>query len=121
MKNVIVVCRADPKSSRWPRPIPSVWPKNSFRPFDSRDVRGATPGPAFVELAGEADIAGATRPCEADIPCWGSGWPLPLRNLLNRLISICCVYAGFHRQRLDRRFARRFFGSGIASGFLRGG
>src|ERR1700704_5627387 len=106
MKKVIVVCRAGPKSSRWPRPMPSNWHRNSFRPLESRNARGTrlgfVPDPVFIAFTCRADAAVATRPrADANVGL-GKFWLLPLRNLSNRLISIRTVTAGFHGQWLER-------------------
>src|SRR5258708_15335017 len=106
MKKVIVVCRAGPRSSRWPRPIPSNCQRNSFRPFESRDTRGTTPGvgpaPLFVAFTGEAATAAAARPCEDVTAGPGTLGPLLVRNLSNKLILVLHICTGFHRQGLDR-------------------
>src|SRR3977135_559097 len=106
MKKVIVVCRAGPKPRRWLRPMPTSWHRNSFRPLESRNVRGTmlglVPGPVFIAFAGGADAAVATRPRADANAGRGKFWLLPLRNLSNRLISVGTVTAGFHGQRLER-------------------
>src|SRR5882762_4016971 len=123
MKKVMVVCRAGPRSSKWPRPIPSNWHRNSLRPLESRDTRGITvglaPGPALaVFFTGEAATAAATRPCEDVTAGPGTFWLLPVRNLSNRLILVRHVCTGFHRQGLDRRGAGRFFMSAGVAGIF---
>src|SRR6266699_4101994 len=113
MKKVIVVCRAGPRSNRWPRPIPSKWHRNSFRPFESRDTRGTMLGlgadPDFVTFGVEEATPGPTRPRTDGTAGRGAFWSLPVRSLSNRLILVRHICTGFHRQGLDRRGAGQFF------------
>src|ERR1700675_1004263 len=104
----MVVCRADPRSRRWPRPIPSNWHRNSFNPFESRFTCEAALDPVFVTFTGAAATADATCTRGDAIPCRGRGAPWSVRNLSNKLILIGRVCARLHGHGLERRRAGRF-------------
>src|SRR4029077_18322504 len=98
MKKVIVVCRAGPRSSKWPWPIPSSCQRNSFRPFDWRPAFCATLAAAMVGvvrvLATLIAVAGWIFP--GGIRLSGKAGPWPGRVLPKKLILVAFISARLH-------------------------
>src|ERR1019366_4324010 len=101
MKNVIVVCLAGPRSSKWPRPIPSSCNKNSFSPLESRLLRETTSGPAGEVLTFVAVIDVGAYTFTGAVLRRGIPGLFPARNVLNRLILVRYVTGRFRRYRLQ--------------------
>src|ERR1019366_6301580 len=96
MKKVIVVCRAGPRSNKWPWPIPSSCQRNSLRPLDWRPPFGATPDlaggvPAF---ATDTAVAGWIFP-GGECLC-GKAETWPGSNLLKKFILVPVLSACLH-------------------------
>src|SRR5712672_2813516 len=111
MKKLRVVWRAGPISSNWPRPIPSNWDKNSFSPFERRDVHAAVAEGEtdFVPFIGLTATAAATWLRAGGGNLDGSGALVTVRNLSNRLILVRGVSGCFHCQGLDWGCSGSFF------------
>src|SRR5579872_597244 len=123
MKNVMVVCRAGPRSNKWPWPIPSSCQRNSLRPLDCRPPLASTPGvPGGVpEFAIATAVAGWAFAGDACLPGKGIAWPG--RVLLKKFILVAVLPARLHRHRLPacRRTRGRFCRTAIALRTIRAG
>src|SRR5450755_3440854 len=113
MKKVIVVCRAGPRSNKWPWPIPSSCQRNSLRPLDWRPPLGATPELAegAPEFATATAVAGWIFP-GGECLC-GKAETWPGSNLVKKFILVPVLSACLHAHSL--RHGR------VATGRLRRG
>src|ERR1035437_2870516 len=93
-------------SSKWPRPIPSSWNKDSFNPLERRPGRGVDTGTAVERPVLATPMAGAACMAVCDEPCRDGSEILPDRILLNRLILIGHFSARLHGYGLRNRGCR---------------
>src|SRR5580700_310811 len=102
MKKVIVVCRAGPRSNKWPWPIPSSCQRNSLSPLDWRPLFCAAPGVAGIAplLATATALAGWIFPGGESLPGIGETWPG--RDLLKKFILVPVLSACLHGHHLRR-------------------
>ena len=92
IKKLRVVCQAEPRSSKVPRPRPSRFHNNSFRPFETREVSleeatRVVPTAAAGRLLFERDLSAEPAAEVTERDASGLG-PLlgPMPNLLSRLM-----------------------------------
>src|SRR5256714_1143148 len=92
MKNLSVVCHAGPKSSKAPRPRPSRFQRNSFKPLETRvdslnsgarvaPTAAAGAGPAVRGRLSEGTERERPRPAPAPTPT-------PIPNFFRKLIGL---------------------------------